>query len=203
MATDTITLSLQHFNSWMHPERIWWFKSLRNQAQFHNSVSPSFCNPAVNSSQSQSHIPTDGWSVSQSVMVSSPIWGSCPGIYYCLTFMVLFLWGAFSDERTGLSFIYAAGPCQRSLSRVRVPRDTRLYFTVSDLRLTFSSPPTTRTVTVEVFDPVQLIRLCKLCCCKVSVNRVEVTSFNSTVMAFLAVTLLWTLRCRGYRLSVS
>jgi hypothetical protein len=31
--------------------------------------------------------------------------------------------------------------------------DLRPYFTVSDLRLPFSSPPTTRRVTVEVFDP--------------------------------------------------
>jgi hypothetical protein len=59
----------------------------------------------------------------------------------CVTVTVLFLWGALSDERTGLSFIHAAGPCQRKL------------FTVSDLRLPFSSPPTTRRVTVEVFDP--------------------------------------------------
>jgi hypothetical protein len=27
-----------------------------------------------------------------------------------------FLWGALSDERTDLTFIYAAGPCQRNLS---------------------------------------------------------------------------------------
>jgi hypothetical protein len=71
----------------------------------------------------------------------------------CVTFTVLFLWGALSDERTGLSFIYAAGPCQCNLSLVRVPWDSRPYFTVSDLRLPFSSPPTTRRVTVEVFDP--------------------------------------------------
>jgi hypothetical protein len=71
----------------------------------------------------------------------------------CVTVTVLFLWGALSDERTGLCFIYAAGPCQRSLSLVRVPWDSRPYFTVSDLRLPFSSPPTTRRVTVEVFDP--------------------------------------------------
>jgi hypothetical protein len=31
--------------------------------------------------------------------------------------------------------------------------DSRPYFTVSDLRLPFSSPPTTRRVTVDVFDP--------------------------------------------------
>jgi hypothetical protein len=49
-------------------------------------------------------------------------------------------------------FVYAAGPCQCSLSWVRVPWDPRPYFTVSDLRLPFSPPPTTRRLTVEVFD---------------------------------------------------
>jgi hypothetical protein len=52
-----------------------------------------------------------------------------------------------------LAFVYAAGPRKRSVSRVRVPRISRPYFTVSVLRLSFSSPPTTRRVTVEVFDP--------------------------------------------------
>jgi hypothetical protein len=70
-----------------------------------------------------------------------------------LTVTVLFLWDALSDERTGLSFVYAAGSSQRSLSRVRVPWYSRPYFTVSDLRLPISSPLTTRRVTVEVFDP--------------------------------------------------
>jgi hypothetical protein len=65
----------------------------------------------------------------------------------------LVLWGALSDERTGLSFIYAAGPRQRSFSRVRVAWGSLPYFTVSDFRLPFSSPPTTRRVTVEVFEP--------------------------------------------------
>jgi hypothetical protein len=37
-------------------------------------------------------------SVSQSVLVSSPVWGSWPDIYYFLTATVLFLWGALSDE---------------------------------------------------------------------------------------------------------
>jgi hypothetical protein len=67
--------------------------------------------------------------------------------------MVLFLWGAFSDEGTGLSFVYAVGTCQGSLSRLRVPWNSWQYFTVSDLRHPFSSHPTTRRVTVEVFDP--------------------------------------------------
>jgi hypothetical protein len=70
-----------------------------------------------------------------------------------VTVTVLFLWGALSDERSGLSFVIAAGPCQRSLSRVRVPWDLSPYFTVSHLRLPFSSPPTTGRVTVEVLDP--------------------------------------------------
>jgi hypothetical protein len=67
--------------------------------------------------------------------------------------MVLFLWGALSDKRTGLSFVHAAGPRQRSLSRAQVPWVSRLYFTASVLRLPFSSPPMTHRVTVEVFDP--------------------------------------------------
>jgi hypothetical protein len=62
------------------------------------------------------------------------------------------MWGALSDERTGLSFTIAAGPHQRSHSRVRVLWDSRTYFTVSDWRLPFSSPPTILRVTVEVFD---------------------------------------------------
>jgi hypothetical protein len=73
--------------------------------------------------------------------------------YLLLFVTVLFLWGALSDERTGLSFVYDASPRQRSLSWVRVPWISRPYFTVSVLRLSFSSPPTTCRVTVEVFDP--------------------------------------------------
>jgi hypothetical protein len=56
-----------------------------------------------------------------------------------------------SDEWTGLTFIIAAGPSQRSHSRVRFPWDSWPYFTVSDSRLPFSSPPTTRGATVKVF----------------------------------------------------
>jgi hypothetical protein len=38
-------------------------------------------------------------------------------------------------------------------SAVILGSDSRPYFTVSDSRLSFSSPPTTRANTVEVFDP--------------------------------------------------
>jgi hypothetical protein len=61
--------------------------------------------------------------------------------------------GALSDKRTGLSFVFAAGTRQRSLTGVRVPWDTWPYFTVSDLKLPFSSSPTTRRVTMEVLEP--------------------------------------------------
>jgi hypothetical protein len=56
-------------------------------------------------------------------------------------------------ERTDLLFVYAAGPRQLSVSGVWVSLDSWPYFTVSDLRLPFSSPPMNRGVTVEVFDP--------------------------------------------------
>jgi hypothetical protein len=65
------------------------------------------------------------------------------------------MWGVLSDERKGLLFTRAAGPrqCSHSRVRVRIPWDLRSYFTVSDSRLPFSSPPTTGRTTVEVFDP--------------------------------------------------
>jgi hypothetical protein len=68
--------------------------------------------------------------------------------------------GALSDEKMGLTFTIAAGPRQRSHSRVRVPWDLRSYFTVLDSRLPFSSPPTTRRAMVEVFDPASTRDIC-------------------------------------------
>jgi hypothetical protein len=68
--------------------------------------------------------------------------------------------GAIYDERTGLSFTIAAGPRQCSHFRARVLWDSWRYFTVSDSRLPFSSPLTTRRVTVEVFDRFQYFLYC-------------------------------------------
>jgi hypothetical protein len=101
--------------------------------------------------QSQSYITTDGQPASLS-WNKAPSWGLRPDLCYCQTVAGFFMWGALSDERTGLSFTTAAGPGQRTHSRVRVPWRSWPYFTVSDSRLPFSSPPTTRRVTVEVFD---------------------------------------------------
>jgi hypothetical protein len=53
----------------------------------------------------------------------------------------LFIWGAHSDERTGLPFTTAAGPRQRSHFWVWVPRDSWPYFTVLDSRLSQPGGP--------------------------------------------------------------
>jgi hypothetical protein len=71
-------------------------------------------------SKPESYVTTDGQSASLS-WNKAPIWGLRPDIYYCLTITILFLWGALSDERTSLSFVYATGPRQRIPSWVRVP----------------------------------------------------------------------------------
>jgi hypothetical protein len=102
--------------------------------------------------ESESYITTDGQSASLS-WNKVPIWGLRPDLNYCLTVAGLLIWGVLSDERMGLSFALTAGPRQRSQSRVQVPSDSRSYITVSDSRLPFSSPPTTRRVTLEAFDP--------------------------------------------------
>jgi hypothetical protein len=100
----------------------------------------------------ESYVTTDGQSASLS-WNKAPVWGLRPDFYYRRAVAGLLMWGALSDERTGLSFTIAAGPSQRSHSLVLAPLDSRPYFTGSDLRLPILSPPKTRRVTVEVFDP--------------------------------------------------
>jgi hypothetical protein len=63
----------------------------------------------------------------------APIWGLRPDFYNYQTVAGLLMWGALSDERTGLPFAIGAGPRPRSHSWIRVPRDSwRPYFTVWD-----------------------------------------------------------------------
>jgi hypothetical protein len=102
--------------------------------------------------ESESYVTTDGQSASLS-WNKAPSGSLRPDLYYCQTVAGLLMWGALSDERTGLSVTIAAGPRQCSHSRVRVPWDSRPYFTVPDSILPFSSPSTTRRATVGVFDP--------------------------------------------------
>jgi hypothetical protein len=114
---------------------------------------------------SESYITTDGQSAGLSVLEESTHPGLTTRYLVLLTVTVLFYVGRLLWRDDGSVFLYAAGPCQRSLSLVRVPWNLRPYITVSDLRLPFSSPPTTRRVAVEVFAPastrasLQLTRL--------------------------------------------
>jgi hypothetical protein len=77
---------------------------------------------------------TDGQLVSLS-WCQAPIWGLRPHFYYRQAIADLLIWGAVSDERTGLPFTVSDGPRQCSHSRVLVPGDSWPYFTVSDSRL--------------------------------------------------------------------
>jgi hypothetical protein len=81
---------------------------------------------------------TDGQSISKSWCWAPS--GAHDHIFFTLWQLRSCFRGALSDERKGLYFVHAAGPRQRRLSR---------FFTVSDFRLPFSSPPMTRRVTVE------------------------------------------------------
>jgi hypothetical protein len=85
-------------------------------------------------SRSQTYVTTDGQSASLS-WCQAPVWGQRPDFYYSQTVTGFSLRGALSSERTCLPFTVATGSCQRGHSRVRVPRDSWPYFTVSYSRL--------------------------------------------------------------------
>jgi hypothetical protein len=74
-------------------------------------------------SESESYIKNDGQSANLSWNKAS-VWGLRPDFYYCQAVDSLMMWDALSDERTGLSFTIAPGPCQRRHFRVRVPWDS-------------------------------------------------------------------------------
>jgi hypothetical protein len=74
----------------------------------------------ISLAESESYVTTDGQPASLS-WNKAPIWGLRPDIYYCPTVAGLLIWGALSDERTGLSFTIATGLRQRSHFRFRVP----------------------------------------------------------------------------------
>jgi hypothetical protein len=134
-------------------------------------------------SESQSYVTTDGQQASLS-WNKAPIWGLRPDFYYCQTVAGFLMWGVLSDERTDLSFTIAVGPRQRSHSRVRVPWDSRPYFTVSDSRLPFSSPPMTRRATVEVFDPVSTaFSNCQATGIEVTMPKDSLAAFHECVVS--------------------
>jgi hypothetical protein len=155
-----------------------WLQQFTNHYLTHCNILPT--------GHSTGTILTSNRTVSQvKVKVTLRLTVSKSWCYYCLTVTVLFLWGALSDERKGLSFEYAAGPRQRSHSRVRVPLDSRPYFTVPDLRLPFPSPPTTRRVTVEVFDPASTRVKVKVTLRLTVSQSVSLTLLNSRINSLL------------------
>jgi hypothetical protein len=68
--------------------------------------------------ESESSVMTDGQPASLS-WNKAPIWRLRPDFYYCQKVAGLLMWGALSDERTGLSCKSPAGPRQRSHFRIR------------------------------------------------------------------------------------
>jgi hypothetical protein len=78
---------------------------------------PMHCTALI---QCQNYVTTDSQSASLS-WCQAPIWGLRPDFYYCQKVAGLLMWGALSDERTGMPFTIAAGPRHRSRSEVQVP----------------------------------------------------------------------------------
>jgi hypothetical protein len=100
-------------------------------------------------SPSQSHIATDGQSISKS-------WYRGPSGAHVQIFITLWrlpscFCGAPSLTRGRVCLLYCCWTAPGNLTRVRVPWDSWPYFTVSDLRLPFSLPPTTRKITYRLF----------------------------------------------------
>jgi hypothetical protein len=79
------------------------------------------------------------------------IWGPRPDFYYCQTVAGLLMWGALSNESTGLLSTIAAGPRQRSHYRVRLPRGLGLMTVFYCLR--FETPPTWRARPPYLYPP--------------------------------------------------
>jgi hypothetical protein len=105
-------------------------------------------------SESESDITTDCRSASLGIKHPS---GAYDQIFIAVRQLRVCWCGPLFDKRTGLSFTISSVPRQRSHFWVWVPWDSWQYFTVSDSRLLFSSPPTTRGVAVEVFDPASTL----------------------------------------------
>jgi hypothetical protein len=80
-------------------------------------------------SQSQSYVKTDGQSVSLS-WNKTPIWGLRQDFYYRQTVADLLIWGALSDKRTGLLFLF------------------RRLLRLAGLRWKYSTPPPHGSVSV-------------------------------------------------------
>jgi hypothetical protein len=101
------------------------------------------------------------------------------------------MWGAVSDERTGLSFTIANDHRQRSHSRVRVPWDSWPYFTATDSRLPFGRLLGLAGLRWKYWTPPPHGINLELIACPLSnfgANRIEfITPENSSVILGLSV----------------
>jgi hypothetical protein len=92
----------------------------------------------LSSRQSQRYITTDGQSASKS-------WCRAPSGAHDQIFITVwqlrscFMWGALSDERMGLSFVYATGPCQTFSGPSPLVLATIFYCLRFDTSLFFAS----------------------------------------------------------------
>jgi hypothetical protein len=94
-------------------------------------------NPLLRVSQSHSYFTTGGLPPISSSWRRAP-WYSRPDFFLSIEHLRSYsLYNIFSDDRMGLSFTIAAGPRQRIHSQIRVPWDSKPYFTVSESRLPF------------------------------------------------------------------
>jgi hypothetical protein len=81
--------------------------------------------------ESESCITTDGQLANLSSN-KAPVWGLGPYFYYCQTVADLLMWGALSDDRTGLPFTIAPDPLQRIFGSES--RGTRDHILLSQIR---------------------------------------------------------------------
>jgi hypothetical protein len=127
--------------------------------------------------QSQSHVTTEGQSVSQSVsqyiLVSSSLWNLWLDIIFCLKIAVLSLWSALSDERSGLSPVSHCQQCLVHYQRLILftmymshfyvyaiytrPQSAQAQYSMSWQHLRYNSSPgnwTTISLTADKFKPL-------------------------------------------------
>jgi hypothetical protein len=96
---------------------------------------------------SQSHVTTDRHSARLS-WNKAPIWELRPDFYYCQTVAGLLMWGALSDERTGLSLLLLLSSPAQSFSGPSPAGLVTIFYC-----LRFETPPTWRTRSLYLYPP--------------------------------------------------
>jgi hypothetical protein len=123
----------------------------------------------------------DWRSVSQYVFVSRPLWNLWPDITFCLKFAVLSLWGALSDERSGLSLV---SHCRQYVTHCQNVILFTFYmshvFCIYNIHKTSVSPGSVQQIMSHLRIPFSLNLLVKYNCVSCTVPCDSVFSFPST-----------------------